>query len=192
MIENRCLLSRTYVNNTIIFIFFATFSDHQFYDHLLSMTIISGDHKHCQQNLIDSLTPNTKEQVAYQVCKQKVDEAGKEKVKIDLSGRMGGGKGRMGKLEFLTPYGEKTKVALITAEFFMEVCSTLKMAPTNAMKLRQLLLKHPNIRVESYLKDKLQERRHELDQFFSVQEMSFYVYPDEHDIDDLLESDTEF
>ena len=94
----------------------------------------------------------------------------------------------MGKLEFLTPYGEKTKVALITAEFFMEVCSTLKMAPTNAMKLRQLLLKHPNIRVESYLKDKLQERRHELDQFFSVQEMSFYVYPDEHDIDDLLEN----
>ena len=118
MIENRCLLSRTYVNNTIIFIFFATFSDHQFYDHLLSMTIISGDHKHCQQNLIDSLTPNTKEQVAYQVCKQKVDEAGKEKVKIDLSGRMGGGKGRMGKLEFLTPYGEKTSDPKLSGFFY--------------------------------------------------------------------------
>ena len=109
MIENRCLLSRTYVNNTIIFIFFATFSNHEFYDHLLSMTIISREHRHCQQNLIDSLTPNTKEQVAYQVCKQKVDEAGKEKVKINLSGRMGG-RGPMSNLEFLTPYGEKKKL----------------------------------------------------------------------------------
>ena len=46
-------------------------------------------------------------------------KAGKEKVKINLSGRMGG-RGPMSNLEFLSPYGEKKKVALIKAEFIME------------------------------------------------------------------------
>ena len=40
-------------------------------------------HRNCtaarrRENTINSLTPNTKEQVAFEVCKQKVDEAGKE------------------------------------------------------------------------------------------------------------------
>ena len=99
--------------------------------------------------------------MAFDVCNQKVQDAGKEQAKINLFGSFGK------KLEFLTPYAEKKRVAVITAEFFMEVCCNLKMTERNALKLRQLLLKNPKIQVEPYLKKTLREKRHRLDQFFS-------------------------
>ena len=133
-------------------------------------------HRNCtaarrRENTINSLTPNTKEQVAFEVCKQKVDEAGKEKARINLSGQFGQ------KLEFLTPYAEKKRVAEITSEFFMEICTTLKMTYRNVCLLRKLLLKNPNIHVESHLVKTLHAKKHELDRFFSVKEMPFYVHP---------------
>ena len=99
--------------------------------------------------------------MAFDVCNQKVKEAGKEKARINLTGSFGQN------LEFLTPYAEKKQVAVITAEFFMTVCSTLKMSTRNALKLRHLLLQIPNLTVEPNLVETLHEKRHQLDDFFA-------------------------
>ena len=90
-------------------------------------------------------------------------------------------------MEILTPYGEKQREAFVGADFFMEACSKLHINSRNILKLSTLMRQVPHINVEPRLASTLQEKRHELGQFFEVRQMVFYVHPDDDDIDELNE-----
>ena len=111
----------------------------------------------------------------------KFKAAGPKDPKVNLMGKFGK------KLEILTPYGEKQMQASVSADWFKEVSSKIKMSSRNVLRLSTLMRQIPNVNVEPRLAATLQEKRHELGQFFEVREMVFYVHPDEDNIDELNE-----